>query len=318
MKIVVLIITAYFALKLSECLKCTYLNDNLLGKAPKIVVRSQASKLERKLLNGEDSYLIIQSVPKFCTRLTRVLTLAKLHLYATQTTLLGRDLFFNYNVKEFVSTFNNITTISSHTFVNVSLEDIDLQSNRLKSIEEEAFKDLKLLYSINLSFNELTCINSKMFLNLPMLDVFMLTGNLLMVLGTHDLDFLRPNDLSSIHLNKNRIEVLQPRSMADLTVASLHLEYNRIIDVEKDVFKNSCIKVIYLQENNKLSNASKRYLNKICGLNEIYFNAGFDPVNQSMVGPRSRKGSVKIILAGVLLLITMVPVVYYVYYKIHK
>lgn len=304
-----IIITLYF--KQTESLTCSYIDGDLLGKEQIIDVRSNTTIYINKLETREGGYLINQILPKFCTRLEPVLTLKRLYIQGTKTLELGTDLFQTYELEILEIMYNNITVIFSHTFVNVPLVEIYLRTNLITTIEKGAFKDLKRLELLDLSNNKITFINSGMFINLISLDIFIMTGNLLKVLNTHDLDFLRQKHMTGVYLNMNLIGTLQSKALSKLSLLGLYLQDNQLTDIAGDVFLELCIESIVIQDNN-LSVVSKQYLTQICQLQKIYFSSRPFLVDK-------RKFNVIHIGAAVFILsIILIGIGYFLYNKLYK
>lgn len=304
----ILILITVFCFKLNQCLNCNYIEDNLLKMAKRIEVTWQLDGGNM----GQDDYEVVQAVPKFCTSLEPVLSLERLHLKRSKTVELGNELFKNYQLRQFFSSYNNIKVIYTHTFLNITVASIELQSNRIELIEEEAFKDLSNLRLLDLSENRIMFINSEMFANLSCLREFILAKNLLKMLSTHDLDFLRGNVMESVNLNDNLIEILGSKSMSNVTFNRLFLYNNSLSNIKQDVFQNSCICYINVL-NNKLTEASKNYLTTICDLNVMEFSSEL-LIRENQINWLD----VKIIVTLYFGIMMFISIVYYIYYKIYQ
>lgn len=318
MKVVIFLTIIVLYLEKSLSLNCSYIDDNLLNKNETIYVRSNYTNNDiiREIQIRKDCYLINKSLPKFCTRLEPVLTLKKIHIIGTNTVELGAEIFKRYKLELLEIQYNNITTIWSHTFVDISVIKIDMQYNKIRIIEDAAFKDLKHLKYLDLSNNNITLIKSNMFVNLISLESFILSRNLMQVLDTHNLDFLRHKPMTSLYLDTNLIRSLHQKSLSKLTLLSLHLEDNLLDDIGGDVFHESCIENIFIQFNN-LSNSSKKMLIKICNLQKIYFSSTASLVNNKNELVRESH-DVQIVVGVFLLSIIMISIGYYLYFKFYK
>lgn len=301
MKIIIVIVIFYF--KHRECLNCSYVDDNILEKAKWIDVTSNL--LDN--IQTSNRYAVHQDLPKLCTRLEPVLDLEGFTISNTNTMVLGEELFKNYNLTRFTSTFNHIKVIYSKTFLNVTLVNIELSSNDIEVIEEEAFKDLKYLTALDLSNNKLTSINSKMFVNLVSLNEFIVADNYIKEMATCDLDFLKGRSIKTINLSCNSLQVLQSKSLSNLTLERLFIERNLLTDIQDDVFEYSCIQYLYINKN-KLSTISENNLKRICNLTVMEFNKNIR--NNEMFNGQ-------IVMALYIALIILFLIAFCIYYKIY-
>lgn len=304
-----LLVIIFFYFKYSECLNCSYVEDNILGMSKWIQV---TSLLDQNLTSYR--YSVEQSLPKFCTQIKPVLTLKSFSLFKSNTSELGQELFKNYNLHVFEAHHNNIKVIHSFTFLNVTLRKVYLSHNHIELIEEEAFKDLYNLEDVDLSNNKLKSINSNMFVNLIKLIEFDLADNLIKVLGTNDLNFLRGRRLLNLNFCCNSMKVLHPKSMSNLTLQNLYINRNCLTDFQEDVFQYSCIEFISVSDNN-LSQFSESGLRKICNLSVMEYN---NNNNKDEEKHKIFDGQIIIVVAVYIVLNVLILIAYCIYNKIYK
>ncbi|XP_064606178.1 LOW QUALITY PROTEIN: leucine-rich repeats and immunoglobulin-like domains protein 2 [Liolophura sinensis] len=106
---------------------------------------------------------------------------------------------------------------------------IDLQSNGISSIQQEAFSGLLKLEQLDLSNNELTSINKTVFQNLPALKNVKLGYNKL----TEIPRLGKNSSVTHLYLHHNHIRAISSSILADLPkLRLLDLNYNRIVDIQ--------------------------------------------------------------------------------------
>lgn len=306
MNIVIVIIC--FNFKYSESLNCSYIDDNILGMAKWV----QVSSTLNQDVNVSSRHFAEQTLPKFCTKAEPVPTLEIFTLFGTSTMELGEELFKNFNLRRFVAAHNNIKSIYSLTFLNISVISINLQHNGVQLIQDEAFKDLKHLENLDLANNELTHINSKMFINLPGLDDFSVAGNWLKSVGPNDLQFLTGRRVLNVNLCCNTLEILQSKSLSNLTLERLFLYSNFLTNFQEDVFQNSCIEYIYVNDN-ELSQFSENILKQLCNLSVMEYVS-----NNKLDEQNHKEFDNPIFVTAYILVIILVPIAYFIYSKIYK
>ncbi|XP_033111740.1 leucine-rich repeat and immunoglobulin-like domain-containing nogo receptor-interacting protein 2 [Anneissia japonica] len=102
---------------------------------------------------------------------------------------------------------NALTHLTSRSFINYpNLQQLDLSSNQISSINPGGFSGLNKLKILWLSFNRITSLTSKVFQAMPNLEVLHLEGNAIVTISADA--FAGLTRLKEINLNANRLQNL--------------------------------------------------------------------------------------------------------------
>jgi Leucine-rich repeat (LRR) protein len=124
---------------------------------------------------------------------------------------------------------NKIRVICRYNFEKLQVQHIDLSSNLIETIDDEAFIELLNLAELHLSDNKMDYFNPKAFVNLPKLGYLDLRNNMIKKLCERSFDFLS-NNTAQLHFSNNQIEDISEDVFDGLTPKrmSLHLDNNSL------------------------------------------------------------------------------------------
>lgn len=192
---------------------------------------------------GWETYILIQA-----TNLTSIETEAlfnvRLHnidIIHNELETLTTKMFVNVSVRAFYLNDNKIKSIQVGTFDDVHPYDtngafkLSLAGNRLKSISKGIFNQLEVsrLYLQN---NLIDFIEKGSFNYMPKLELLHLSNNLLQTVDVGI--FQNLGDDIYLSLEKNKITFVDPHAFENNTNLELHLKYNKV-DMVKGYFTNS-------------------------------------------------------------------------------
>lgn len=183
----------------------------------------------------------------------------------------------NSNLKEIDLSYNKISAVSKTTFFLQKITDLNLQQNRLSSLD---FILPVSLGSLDLSFNSISTVNDDSFSGLTQLSILKLNDNLLEKLQGGLLNPLE--NLKNVYLQRNNLTVLQRDLFASHNnLVEVDLSENNISSVEAPVFHSKSIQRLNLR-NNKI-----KYLNFIIPENvknlDLSFNSIAEINNNSLL-----------------------------------
>ncbi|CAH1127122.1 unnamed protein product [Ceutorhynchus assimilis] len=179
------------------------------------------------------------------------------------------------NLEQIFLSFNFIRSISQYTFVHLpKLEQLHLDDNKIESLERRSFMSLEQLKRLNLKGNKLSTISYEAFQNLPELEhldmaynnlekfefsMFDQVGTLAMFHLNVSHNNLRDllvsvpttfetdvgfgsyhSNIKVLDLSFNNISVIGKQFFrpAEISLTSLYLSHNQIMNATKDVFGN--------------------------------------------------------------------------------
>lgn len=142
--------------------------------------------------------------------------------------------------------YNNITMLGAKIFGECSsLMYLDLSSNQIEKIDENAFYGLKLLKTLDLQFNRIKILYTYVFVTIINIEVIMLNDNQLA--GIDDQQFAKNTKLAHIDLSNNHIEMVTGKCFQQLTnLTILNLSNNKLREFSTEYF---VVKKLYLVGN---------------------------------------------------------------------
>lgn len=192
---------------------------------------------------GWETYILIQS-----TNLTTIEPEALLNVRLHNIDIIHNDLetlstqmFVNVSVRGFFLNDNKIKSIQVGTFDGIHPYDtngkfkLSLAGNRLKSINKGIFNNLKV-NRLYLQDNLIDFIEKESFNYMPKLELLHLSGNLLETIDVGI--FQNLGDDIYLSLEKNKISFVDPHAFENNTHLELHLNNNKV-NVVKGYFTNS-------------------------------------------------------------------------------
>ncbi|KAF7273812.1 hypothetical protein GWI33_013503 [Rhynchophorus ferrugineus] len=180
------------------------------------------------------------------------------------------------NLEEIYFSFNNLKTISQHTFVNLpQLEHLYLDDNKLENLDRRAFMNLEHLKILNLKGNKLTNVSYETFQNLPELEDLDMAYNNLKTFDFLMFDQVGTLGLFCVNVSHNGLKELLvniPSAFdSDLVctycvgiggfhanVKILDMSYNNITHIAKQFFRPAELSLTHLYlAHNRILNATK-------------------------------------------------------------
>lgn len=225
---------------LDFCLAKTIYLPNLVSL---ILEKNFIKKCDRflyliKLKNLDFSYNQLEYLPnEFFSNLT------SLQLFNIQNNkiVLIKNNIFNYDnstlkgFKEIYLQHNKINTIEENSFLNLkNLEILDLRFNKIEFIFKNSFGNLSNLKYLGLSFNKIFNIENDCFLNLNSLKYLDIDLEYNLIENINNRSFLGMN-AKSLKLNRNKVNILQANSFGN--IISLYLSNMKIKILQIDCFK---------------------------------------------------------------------------------
>lgn len=266
-KMKLLIISTQFLCVLS----CYYLNQSVLDQGAKSITITRDQTFVDVLKNVIVEVAYLGEVPKLCTNNDTNYDLKNVFLRNTNTKELGVNLFSNYHLELFALTTSSVPIIRTHTFYNCSIVRIELNNCKIKTLEAEAFSDLRDLLLLNLDNNEIDVLRSNSFRNLLNLKKFMFNYNRLTGIHEHDLDFLKTGTvMEHLSFNNNLLEYLEIGSLGNLNVSYLSLKHNNLLVLFDQIFYNSSIEIVFVQHNFIKEPIDLQY-SFFCDVGKIFF-----------------------------------------------
>lgn len=142
--------------------------------------------------------------------------------------------------------FNKISTIEPAAFLSLKkLADLELNENLLTVIKSEIFQDLPSLSTLRLGYNRIATLEKNAFLNLPKLTMIDFTNNSLTFMHGESLNNLP--SLTTLFLRGNQFSLV-PKEVCEKLPAlkRLYLKTNNISAIHKLDFAQ-CFNLTYLQ-----------------------------------------------------------------------
>ena len=142
------------------------------------------------------------------------------------------------NTQDFYLDHNNITSIKSDTFNNLTnLEKLELQYNEISVIENNTFNNLPSLHNLELQYNGISRIENNTFNNLPNLHSLSLQYNDISVIENNAFNNLP--SLYQLWLNNNNISTIENNAFNNLpSLHYLRMDNNPIAFVSEYAFEN--------------------------------------------------------------------------------
>ena len=133
---------------------------------------------------------------------------------------------------------NRLKSIHIETFINLSsLTDLFLSENEIEYIEENSFAGTPHLEHLDIRFNKIRFLQSGLFNSLNRLQELDLFRNEITSVKKNTFDGL--TNLTILSLQTNKIEIIPSELFANLLLLErLDISYNRLIKIEKSAFKN--------------------------------------------------------------------------------
>ncbi|KAG5681191.1 hypothetical protein PVAND_010648 [Polypedilum vanderplanki] len=190
------------------------------------------------------SYKHLISIPNNC--FTALRSLNFLHLDSNQLTILDDNSFKGLDKLQFLNLTNNrLITLPPELFEKTldqfvfrelyELQALNLESNQIEMIAQNAFIDLRNLHQLLLSNNQLKVIESKHFAGLYSLNQLILESNEISNIHPTAFDHLI-NSVVDLSLNDNKLKRI-PDSIKKLrNLQALDLGKNQISEIESDSF----------------------------------------------------------------------------------
>jgi Leucine-rich repeat (LRR) protein len=141
----------------------------------------------------------------------------------------------SYKLRNVDLSYNHLQRIPDHTFEGaINLHELDLSHNKINSVEQNSFSQLTELDTLDMSYNQIDMIHPETMWVLSQVTKIFLRYNRLRVLDTNL--FLKNFNLEILTLDHNEIAVIEPMLLENrpsiLSVAHLHLQNNRLSDIE--------------------------------------------------------------------------------------
>lgn len=178
------------------------------------------------------------------------------------------------NLEVFHVINSKLDTITEVSFNGCTkLKDVDVRSNNLLGIPAYAFADCNQIKTVKLADNKITNVNVNAFFKCASLKELSLNQNKLSTLDQRTFNPLK--ELQFLSLSDNMFETLPGDNMASLfdslsNLISLHLNYNRIKEVNENHFKSLSKLESLLLQGNKLLEIPFRTFRGLINLN--YFD----------------------------------------------
>jgi hypothetical protein len=157
-------------------------------------------------------------------------------LTGSEVTHMETEFLKNQETVEGVTiTSTKIQTIRKHTFQDLEVKHLILEKNEISIIEEEAFFNLPLLSTIQISSNRLSVLNSNCFKYLPRISFFLAQHNKIKSLENSFFQIIK-QDNGYVNLNYNELEIVKKDFFAGLSVqnTSVTLGLNQIKELPVD------------------------------------------------------------------------------------
>ena len=183
---------------------------------------------------------------------------------------------------------NMINQLVSRQFFGLKrLEFLDLGGNQLGDLDADVFKDIRRLKTLQLRDTGLTYINRYLLYILPELENLDLGENQLKYLEKGI--FSETKRLKNLNLDSNFLTVLTSGMFQGLNLHALELQNNRIIKLGPDTFHNTTVKTLNLGYN-RLEDLEANIFVPLKNLSELVLSGNRIEVKilwQEVVGPRS-------------------------------
>ncbi|CRK94408.1 CLUMA_CG007915, isoform A [Clunio marinus] len=176
------------------------------------------------------------------------------------------------NLKRYDAEECSILEVHYFNFIGLSnLEKLDLSGNLIETLEDDVFKDLTSLGTLELSNNKIENINERSFNGLKRLKFLYLAGNKLNKLNNDT--FGQLSSLTHLRLMRNSIKQIEQNSfngLANLTL--LDLTHNQLQILNHDIFVPLSSVQYLLLENNTINQIDKNAFNGLDKLNVLVLN----------------------------------------------
>jgi hypothetical protein len=182
------------------------------------------------------------------------------------------DILNGLNVlTSFAVNYNPIRNIKRHTFRNHEVEDIDLSFNNITTIESEGFVNLSKLEKISLNQNLIQRLQYEAFSNLPKLIFFLVERNGIKKIGRSCFQFVQ-KDEAIISLRHNKITELDVAAFENFASknANIIFKNNYIEILPEGLFDNHVFLTIDLSLN-KIHNVPRTVCRNDCQIEEFIF-----------------------------------------------
>ncbi|RZC41299.1 LRR 8 domain containing protein [Asbolus verrucosus] len=133
---------------------------------------------------------------------------------------------------------NLLEEIKNNVFKDLSIEELDLSNNQIKTISEQAFADMRQLRSINLSNNKIAVYHNKWFADTQKLHEINFENNLIKVLPEtiFGINFFTFSYMSFI-FSHNQIEEIDEKAFKKVFYLNkLYLDHNTITTLPRNLF----------------------------------------------------------------------------------
>jgi hypothetical protein len=164
---------------------------------------------------------------------------------------------------------NPLTILRRHTFANHAIQIIDLSSNKIRTVENEAFMNLPNIIAIRMQNNLLQRLISESFSNVPRLVRLDLSLNKITKVDCFSFQFFQ-QDEAVIELDDNKIVEVDVRAFENFTSqnSSIILNDNLIESLPEGLFDNNMFSSVDLSCN-KFLETPKGLCRKDCSIREL-------------------------------------------------
>lgn len=133
---------------------------------------------------------------------------------------------------------NKIKTIEKDTLKGLTgLQKLDLNHNQLKTIKKDTFGELRSLQELNLSWNNLTKIESGAFKGLSSLSYLVLNYNWITTIESGAFDGLE--NVQKLDLSRNELTIIKDDLFGGLSkLKELDLSWSNLTKIESVAFRN--------------------------------------------------------------------------------
>ena len=211
---------------------------------------STLSDISDKALNDITDILNIRfkDVYPLSVSFSLMMNLDSLDLSNNKLTVIPNGVLHHATKVSFLELSSNILhTIEENAFVDMNLQTLYLNDNYLLEVPRALFK-VKQLKVLKLNNNLLTYLKKGTLLNLDMTNKLYLEDNQILAIE----DDALPRSLTFINLSNNKFDFVDENQFNDMpNLTSINFQNNRISYLPRDAFKNnSKLTSIYLSDNN--------------------------------------------------------------------
>lgn len=162
----------------------------------------------------------------------------------------NQQIFIHKSMKNFQCVMCGFAEIESQHFAGLpGLEKLTLNENRIKQIDEDAFKSNENLKLVDLTKNQLKTVKFSLFVGLTKLDALYLSMNPIEL--PKKKPFMKSNSLKHLKLNNCTLSIVYSETFADLrNLESLDLNQNQLTQIPVNSFRSNIkLKSLYLESN---------------------------------------------------------------------